>query len=180
MRTTAVSGGGCCLLAWGDRGGCCQFKPTSEGRCSVWCNKCVGVGTALRPKNWPTRRVARAEKWQTSEDWRGRQRESRTGTESRPKETMMDLLGIVTGATYPMRGPATMAASSLLPHAAEARSWGLLPSALQCVRSGLGAWWSTETLDRPTSPAPQLPDLPAHDWAHATGRQNITNSDRRG
>ena len=84
------------------------------------------------------------------------------------------------GGYLPDEGSRNDGGKLSLPHAAEARSWGLLPSALQCVRSGLGAWWSTETLDRPTSPAPQHSDLPAHDWAHATGRQNITNSDRRG
>ena len=98
---------------------------------------------------------------------------------------MMDLLGIVTcdGGYLPDEGSRNDGGKLSLPHAAEARSWGLLPSALQCVRSGLGAWWSTETLepaDFPCASKAQLPHLPAHDWAHATGRPNITNTDRRG
>ncbi len=170
------------VVCWpgGIAAGAASLNRPARGGAPCGATKCVGVVAALRPKNWPTRRVARAEKWQTSEDWRGRQRESRTRNRKQTRRDDDGLTRHCDGGYLPDEGSRNDGGKLSLPHAAEARSWGLLPSALQCVRSGLGAWWSTETLDRPTSPAPQLPDLPAHDWAHATGRRNIINTDRRG
>lgn len=118
----------------------------------MWCNKMRCRWRRSSSQEFGPRRGLRvAEKWQTSgQAWRGRQRESRTRRGNREEETTMDLLGIVTcdGGYLPDEGSRNDGGKLSLPHAAEARSWGLLPSALQCVRSGLGAWWSTETTGR--------------------------------